>query len=125
MPGYIIHSSFSDDDGKFLKDADGVTNNEVIWSGGGTIHIVTWGYQVSANQTLKVQYGAIVKFTSEIKVDINGNTIFTPGGEMLLLGNAKLFMEGAVMTDIRDDVKEEILIRMEVLRCRRISLVQT
>jgi hypothetical protein len=102
----IVHFSFDSDDGDLKKDGDGTKNGVVVWKGG-AVHVVTQYFMNSAfpNPTLIIQPGAIVKFADIFQTDSNGHVTswFPPGGTDGLFGGGPVQIDGATITDIRDD----------------------
>jgi hypothetical protein len=112
----IIHSTFSFDDGDPVKDDDGARNGSVVWKGG-AVHVVTL-YEVYAttefpNPVLMIRAGAIVKVAGTFSIGTNGGITWTPPvntfigtrGFNLPEANATIIIEGATITDIRDDTE--------------------
>ena len=107
----IVHQSFSFEDGNPQKDADGAVNGVVVWKSG-AVHVVIGHYDVYPPfpyiepRPLIIQPGAIVKFALKFDVDQNGNLISwepTADGRIFMVGGATLQIDGATITDIRDD----------------------
>ncbi len=105
--GVIVHSQFSSDDGDPTKDADGVTgkNGIVVWKGGGSVHVVSGRYFVEKSQTLEIKPGAVVKIANQFLVSTSGTVSWIPGGWIDLYDGATFLVDGAIITDIRDDAE--------------------
>lgn len=103
----IVHFAFSSDDGDPKKDADGAKNEVVVWKGG-AVHVTDGNYFVDrSTQTLVIQPGAIVKIAGRCTVDANGQLISCepPFNAGISSGsqNGIIQIDGATITDIRDD----------------------
>ena len=107
----IVHFAFSSDDGDPKKDADGAKNGVVVWKGG-AVHVVNGNYGIPppfgfSDATLSIQPGAIVKIAGGCTVDANGQLISCqpPFGGGIASGsqNGIIQIDGATITDIRDD----------------------
>jgi len=108
--------TFSQDDGDAAYDGDGVRNGTVVWRGG-AVHVVN-GYEVYGttefpNPILTIRPGAIVKFAGTFST--NGGITWTPpnggriasqfGGVNRPEENVTIQIDGATITDIRDDAE--------------------
>ncbi|MFN0158151.1 MAG: T9SS type A sorting domain-containing protein [Bacteroidota bacterium] len=100
------------EDGNVLYDEDGTVNGTVVWRGS-AIHVVSYydvyGTTTFPNPVLVINPGAIVKFAGTFST--NGGITWTPtfSGRIAAQGfnfpaeNVTIRIEGATITDIRDD----------------------
>src|SRR6185369_2791415 len=118
----ILHRiSAGDEDGVQGKDSDGVKNGVVVWSGS-DVHVTDGNYTVAGpfnfttNKyepiTLRIDPGAIVKIAQSCTD--NGSeppTACVPpafgGTAIQVADNATLLVDGALITDVRDDVGDD------------------
>jgi hypothetical protein len=114
----IVHQRFiTNEDGNPKYDADADTNKVVLWQGG-AVHVVDGGYLIGRGYTLKVLPGAIVKIAGTFVVDTLGVLIrwVPPSSSGLTVQDwwphpgyppldslGVIQIEGATITDIRDD----------------------
>jgi len=104
----VIHSSFSSDDGNPALDEDGTVNGTVIWRTG-VVHVASY-YSIAPttqfpNPVLIIRTGAIVKIADRFAI-VGGVPQWAPtfnGYISAGTDNATLQIDGATITDIRDD----------------------
>ncbi len=111
----IVHHQLADwEDGASPQDGDGTKNGVVVWRSG-AVHVVRGEYTVQAatgqsTGTLMIEPGAIVKVAGEFNVDEHGTLIswaptFVGSGHMSCGVGGNIRIEGATITDIRDDAE--------------------
>ena len=107
----VFHSAIEWDDGNPRYDADGVRNGTVVWASG-TVHVihqygVGFSFVTGEPHRLVIQSGAIVKFAGQFVQDYQDGHLIswlpTQDGRLATGGTATIEIDGAILTDIRDD----------------------
>ncbi len=97
----VVHVG-SSEDGDPKYDDDGVVNGVIVW-GAGKVHVST-SPRAYNNEILKIMPGAIVKLASYVTADADGKLkTWYQGGSLTCPGGIQI--DGATITDIRDDSK--------------------